>query len=289
MNQVFEELLDIFDLLKSDEDSWTGRNQNTGRQRIFGGQVLGQALVAAWKTIGAWMPHSLHAYFLRPGNPAIPVRYQVHRIRDGKSFATRRIVAFQNECPIFNMSISFQIEEKGFEHQEQMPKIKGPEGLESELERARRLKDLLPESLRYKLTCERPVEIRVVNPINYFQPEKQDPVNYSWIKTISPMPDDPMLHFCMLAYVSDFCLIEACMMPHGVSCAQEYMQIASLDHAMWFHQPFRLDEWLLYKTQSPVSGGARGLNFGTFYRQDGTRVATVVQEALIRNRAVAAK
>ncbi|MCB9229315.1 MAG: acyl-CoA thioesterase II [Deltaproteobacteria bacterium] len=284
MSKILDELLEIFDLSKSDEDSWTGQNQDLGYVRLFGGQVLGQALVAAKRTVENWLPHSLHAYFLRPGDPSVPVRYQVHRIRNGRSFATRRVVALQHERAIFNMSASFQVIESGFEHQSTMPVVKGPEGIKSELERARESQERLPDALKDYLLRDRPVEIRNPNPVSYFHPEKRAAVNQSWVRTVATMPDDPVIHYCMLAYISDMNLIEACMMPHAVNLLQKNMQIASLDHSMWFHQPFRVDEWLLYHSHSPVASGSRGLNFGSFYRQDGTLVASTAQEGLIRQR-----
>jgi len=284
MSNVIEELLELLRLEELEKDRYLGKTQDLGYPRVFGGQVLGQALVAAKNTVEGWMAHSMHAYFLRPGNPKEPIEYKVDRIRDGRSFTTRTVVASQGGRAIFNLSASFQVEEKGYEHQKDMPDVAGPENLPSELDRARQVKELLPEKMRYKLTCERPIEIRVVEPVDYFNPKKRKPVNYSWIKTTYPLPDDPMMHQCMLAYASDFGLIEPSMMPHGVTFAQRDMQVASLDHAMWFHKNFRMDEWLLYETESLVSAGGRGLNSGRFYTKDGTLVASATQEGLIRNR-----
>ena len=283
-NNVLEQLIHYFQLELTDQDCFRGQSQDLGYPRVFGGQVLGQSLVAAGRTVENRQPHSLHAYFLRPGDPVQPIDYRVSRIRDGKSFTTRSIVAEQNSKAIFNMSVSYQTEEKGLEHQDQMPDVPGPEGLVSELERARKYQDYLPESIRYKLTCERPVEIRVVKPVDYFNPVVRDPINYAWIKTTYPLPDDDLMHRCLLAYVSDFGLIEPSMFPHGLTFAQKNMQVASLDHSMWFHHPFRVDEWLLYEMNSPVSSSGRGLNFGRFFNQKGTLVASTAQEGLIRQR-----
>ncbi|NRA46649.1 MAG: acyl-CoA thioesterase II [Oligoflexales bacterium] len=282
MSEALEQLLRILDLEQTDADHFKGDSQDLGYRRLFGGQVLAQALVAGYRTVKDRFAHSLHAYFLRPGDPEETLTYEVDRIRDGRSFTTRRVVAKQKDKPIFNMSISFQIKEEGVEHQSPMPTVPGPDGLISELERARKVADKIPEKMRYKATCERPIEIRVVNPINYFSPKKREPTNYHWMKTIAKLPDDPIMHQCLLAYSSDFGLMGTSLNPHGISFLQKELQAASLDHTMWFHRDFKMDEWLLYAVESPNANGARGLNFGKFFNRDGKLVASTAQEGLIR-------
>ena len=282
MSEALEQLLNILDLKQIDSDHFMGDCQDLGYRRLFGGQVLGQALVAAYRTIEDRFAHSLHAYFLRPGDPDVQVEYEVDRIRDGRSFTTRRVVAKQKGRPIFHTSISFQLKEEGVEHQSPMPTVPGPDGLESELERARKAAEKIPEKLRYKATCERPIEIRVVNPVNYFAPKKREPTNYHWMKTISKLPEDPIIHQCLLAYASDFGLMGTSLNPHGISFLQPELQAASLDHAMWFHRDFKMDDWLLYAVESPNANGARGLNFGKFFNREGKLVASTAQEGLIR-------
>lgn len=281
---VLDELLMLLNLEKIEENIFRGRSQDLGFGNIFGGQVLGQALSAALQTVPKdRRVHSLHGYFLRPGDPAMSIVYEVDCIRDGKSFTTRRVVAIQKGQAIFSMSSSFQVEESGFEHQDTPPEVVGPEGLESWLDWARGMEDRIPPNIRPKLLCERPIEIRVVNPVNPFNPRKQPPVRYSWFRAIHPMPDDPVIHRYMLAYASDFGLVSASLYPHGHTYWEPDMQVTSLDHAMWFHREFRMDEWLLYVTQSPSASGARGLNFGKIY-QHGQLVASTAQEGLIRYR-----
>ena len=213
MSKALEQLLNILNLKQVDADHFSGESQDLGYRRLFGGQVLGQALVAGYRTVEGRFAHSLHAYFLRPGDPDETISYEVDRIRDGRSFTTRRVVAKQKGKAIFNVSISFQVKEEGVEHQSPMPTVPGPDGLESELDRARKVAEKIPEKMRYKATCERPIEIRVVNPINYFAPKKREPTNYHWMKTISKLPDDPIIHQCLLAYASDFGLMGTSLNP----------------------------------------------------------------------------
>jgi len=248
----------------------------------LGGQVLGQALVAAQSTVTDRLAHSLHAYFLRPGDPKLPILYKVDCIRDGKSFTTRRIVASQAGQAIFNMSVSFHRKEQGFEHQSPMPAAPGPEGLPSLADRARDNKEQFPKRFRENLTCRRPIEVRVPDPLNYVQPQKRKPYNRLWMRTIDTLPANPLIHQSLLAYASDFGLLEASLLPHGVTFIQPDMQVASLDHAMWFHRPLRMDQWLLYVVESPCATAARGLNFGHFYNEQGELVASTAQEGLIR-------
>jgi acyl-CoA thioesterase-2 len=280
---VLEELLLLLKLEKIEQNIFRGQSQDLGFGNVFGGQVLGQALSAAYRTVSAERKaHSLHAYFLRPGDASQPIVYTVDCIRDGKSFTTRRVIAIQKGRAIFNMSVSFQINEPGFDHQDQAPQVAGPEGLETELELAVKNADKLPESIRGRILCKKPIEIRPLNPIDPFSPEKREPLRFSWFKAVDKMPDDPAVHQYMLAYASDFGLVATALYPHGHSYAEADVQIASLDHAMWFHRDFRMDEWLLYVMSSPNARSARGLCDGQIYTQSGALVASVAQEGLIR-------
>ncbi len=282
MEHILQELLLLLDLEKIEENYYRGRSQDLGFGSVFGGQVLGQALAAAKNSVGNRRIHSLHCYFLRSGDVKRPILYVVDRIRDGRSFTTRRVVAYQKDKAIFNMSASFQIDEKGFEHHAEMPDVPGPEALMSELEMARKVKDRIPDEIREKFICDRPIEIRPVHPVDYFNPDKRPPVNCSWFRTVGKMPDERTAHECLLAYASDFSLLGTCMLPHGVSWAQKNIQTASIDHAMWFHRDFRLDDWLLYAMDSPSASNARGLNLGNIFTRDRKLVASVAQESLIR-------
>jgi len=280
---VLEELLQLLKLEKIEENIFRGQSQDLGFGAVFGGQVLGQALSAASQTVPRIRrAHSLHAYFLRHGDDTKPIVYDVDCIRDGKSFTTRRVRAIQKGRSIFSMSASFQIQEPGFDHQDTVPEVPGPDGIESELEMSRKVADRIPEKLRDRILCEKPIEIRPVNPINPFAPEKREPIKYNWFRAISQMPDDPAAHQYLLAYASDFHLVGTSLYPHGHSYWEQDLQTASLDHAMWFHRDFRMDDWLLYVMHSPNASGARGLSFGRVYTRDGKLVASVAQEGLIR-------
>jgi len=282
-DNVLEELLRLLKLEKIEENIFRGQSQDLGFGSVFGGQVLGQALSAAYQTIPSdRKAHSLHAYFLHMGDVNKPIVYEVDVIRDGKSFTTRRVVAIQKGRAIFSMAASFQIDELGFDHQDRAPEVIGPEGIESELELAMKIADKIPESIRDKILCKKPIELRPVNPINPFAPEKRDPLKYIWFKTTDKMPDDPKVHQYMLAYASDFGLVDTSLYPHGHSYWAPNIQIASLDHALWFHRDFRMDEWLLYVIKSSNACRAKGLNNGQIFTQKGKLVATVNQEGLIR-------
>jgi acyl-CoA thioesterase II len=283
---VLEELLKLLKLEKIEENIFRGQSQDLGFGTVFGGQVLGQALSAASQTVPETrQAHSLHAYFLRQGDATKPIVYDVDCIRDGKSFTTRRVRAIQKGRAIFSMSVSFQIQETGFDHQDTAPEVSGPDGIESDLEMSRKVADRIPEKVRDRILCEKPIEIRQVNPINPFAPEKKKPIKYNWFRAISQMPEDPAVHQYLLAYASDFHLVGTSLYPHGHSFWEQEMQMASLDHAIWFHRDFRMDDWLLYVMHSPNASGARGLNFGRVYTLDGKLVASVAQEGLIRYRA----
>ncbi|MEE4362094.1 MAG: acyl-CoA thioesterase II [Pseudomonadales bacterium] len=288
MAEVLDELIDLLDLEEIERNHYRGQSPDDSWQRVYGGQVLGQALVAASRTVEDQQrhAHSLHAYFLRPGDPKVPLLYVVDRIRDGRSFTTRRVIAIQHGRPIFSMSISFQVQEEGLTHQFSMPEVPDPESLEPEAVLRRRHAEAagLDEEMIARFARERPIEVRELDPQNPFAPEKRPPHQTSWMRVAGRMPDDPRLHQCALAYLSDWSLLDTCTWPHGVSFMQENFQTASLDHAMWFHRPFRADEWLLYVQDSPAAGGARGFNRGTIYTRDGQLVASVAQEGLIRLR-----
>ena len=285
-SNVLEELLKLLKLEKIEENIFRGQSQDLGFGSVYGGQVLGQALSAASQTVSSNRgAHSLHAYFLRMGDAARPIIYDVDCIRDGKSFTTRRVVAIQKGQAIFNMSASFQKNESGFDHQDKAPQVPGPEGLDSELTLASKVADKIPSAVREKILCDKPIEIRPIDPLNPFSPEKREPVRYTWFKAIDQIPDDQAIHQYMLAYASDFGLVITALYPHGHSFWESGMQIASLDHAMWFHREFRMDDWLLYAMNSPNAGKGRGLNHGRIYTREGRLVASVAQEGLIRNRA----
>lgn len=285
-NRSLSDLLELLKLERIEETIFRGSSQDLGFGAIFGGQVLGQALSAASQTVDASRNvHSMHGYFLRPGDPARPIVYEVDCIRDGSSFTTRRVVAIQKGRAIFSMSASFQVAEAGFEHQAEMPQVEGPEGLLSISERTRQIQHRIPESIRGKLTAERPIEIRPVNPIDPFAPQKLPPVRYNWIRAVDSLPDDPALHHYLLAYASDFGLVSAALYPHGHTYWEPEMQVASLDHAMWFYRDFRMDEWLLHAIESPTASRARGLSHGRIFTREGRLVCATAQEGLIRYRA----
>ena len=284
MSEVLEELIHLLRLEAIGVNRFRGRCQDLGFRNLFGGQVLGQSLSAAVQTLSGaeWTPHSLHAYFLRPGTVADSVEFEVDVVRDGKSFATRQVTASQKGKAILTMMCSFQHPEDGFVHMAPMPQVKGPEGIPSQLELARKFRDFFPERVRDIYTADKPIEIRVLDPVNIFAPAKKDPVKYAWMKADAPMGDHPNEHYTMLAYASDFNLITTALHPHAVAVGQKDMQVASLDHSIWFHRPFRMDEWLLYAIDSPNAGGARGLCRGQIFNQAGELVASVAQEGLIR-------
>ncbi len=280
-------LLTLLDLEKIEEDVFVGLSPDEAAQRVFGGQVLAQALVAAMRTVGPQRPcHSFHAYFLRPGDPKIPIQYRVDRSRDGGSFSVRRVVALQRDAQIFILAASFHKVEDGFEHQSSMPVVPDPESLEDEQEVLLRDPDLRP-NIRKWVARERPFELRSVLGSGLLGNSGDRPprpgIDHIWLKTRGGVPDDGDIHRALLAYVSDMSLLDTAFLPHGKSIFSD-IQVASLDHAMWFHHPFRADDWLLYAQDSPVAFGARGFSRGAIYRRDGTLVASVAQEGVIRPR-----
>lgn len=277
-------LVALLDLKPIGDDLFEGTSPKSRWQRVYGGQVLAQALVAAQRTVQGRICHSLHAYFLRPGNPKRTIRYQVQRSRDGHSFSARHIVALQNDKPIFTMSASFQLEEEGLRHQTPMPDVPPPDALKGEAEWRETAAAQLPEEIRPWFLCERPIEIRPVTPEDRYSGKQHPPRQIFWMRAKGKLPDTPSLHQCVLAYASDMSLLDTSLLPHGATLFTPGLQLASLDHAMWFHRPFRADDWLLYVQDSPSAAGARSFNTGALYREDGTLIASVAQEALVRQR-----
>ena len=285
MSFPVRELLDLLDLEPLEVNIYRGRNRDIGTGRVFGGQVLAQALVAARRTVDEPREaHSLHGYFILPGDLAAPIVYFVDRLRDGSSFSTRQVTAIQHGRAIFSLSASFQIEERGFEHQTPMPDVPPPEELANELDLIRGMADRIPDALRQILTQDRPIDFRPVAPIDPFHPDKRPPLRYMWLRAIERLPDDRLTHQAVLAYASDYGLLGTALLPHGVAPRSPSIQIATLDHAFWAHRPFRADEWLLYAMDSPAAAGARGFSRGAFYTRDGQLVASVAQEGLTRSR-----
>ncbi|OHC48862.1 MAG: acyl-CoA thioesterase II [Pseudomonadales bacterium RIFCSPLOWO2_02_FULL_63_210] len=285
MSQVLDELVALLSLEAIEENLFRGVSQDLGFRQLFGGQVLGQCVSAASQTVEADRHvHSMHGYFLRPGDAALPVVYQVDRVRDGGSFSTRRVTAVQKGQPIFTCSASFQYDEEGFQHQIAMPEVPGPEGLKSETELARMVEAMIPERMRERATSDKPIEIRPVTRINPFDPKACEPVKHVWFRAAGALPDEPQLHKLLLAYASDFNLLTTSMQPHGVSVFQKFMQVASLDHSLWFHSNLRMDDWLLYAMDSPWAGNARGFARGSIFNRQGQLVASVAQEGLTRIR-----
>lgn len=284
MASAVKRLLSILDLEQLEHNLFRGRSPQDGWQRVFGGQVIGQALVAADRTVEGRNAHSLHAYFMRPGDPSIPIIYEVDRIRDGKSFNTRRVVATQHGQAIFTMGVSFHLEEPGFDHQSEMPDVPGPEELPSINDIKEQFIDKLPPNIKTYFSRERPIEIRPVDTSRFFTHEKRDPKQSVWMRAGDGLPKDQGLHQCALAYASDFSLLDTALIAHGRILFDPKLMLASLDHAMWFHRPCRADGWLLYTMDSPAAHGARGFCRGSIFTPDGVLVASVAQEGLVRER-----
>jgi acyl-CoA thioesterase-2 len=285
---ALEHLLSILDLEPLEENLFRGRSPQDGWQRVYGGQVLGQALVAAVRTVPPdRVAHSLHAYFLLPGDPARPIVYNVERVRDGGSFTTRRVTGIQHGRPMFAMSCSFHIAEPGLDHQDAMPQVPPPEELPSERQLKAKLLAQLPDNIKSYWERERPIEMRPVDVSRYFAREKRAPEQMVWMRASGRLPDAFPLHQCVLAYASDFTLLDTALIAHGKLMFDKDMQLASLDHALWLHRPFRADDWLLYAQDSPSSHGARGFCRGSIFTRDGVLVASVAQEGLMRERSSA--
>lgn len=283
---AMEELIGTLDLEKLEENLFRGSSPQNGWQRVFGGQVIAQALMAAQRCVEAdRFVHSLHAYFMRPGDPAVPIIYQVERIRDGASFTTRRVVAIQHGKAIFSMSASFQLDEPGFDHQVVMPKVTPPEELIGEKEFKEVFLADAPDNVRKYWARNRPIEIRPVSLVHYVSKEKLEPQAHIWVRATSEVPADRHYQAAILAYLSDMTLLDTSLYAHGTSIFDSNLQIASLDHAMWFHRPSALDDWMLYTQDSPSAFGARGMTRGSLYSRAGLLIASVAQEGLIRNRA----
>jgi len=283
---ALDQLIAILDLEQLEVNLFRGRTPKEDRVRVFGGQVAGQALVAAGRTVEEGLVvHSLHSYFLRPGDPSIPIIYEVDRLRDGRSFTTRRVVAIQHGQAIFILSASLQQPEDGVEHQLDMPEAPDPESLPSFRQRVEPYLDKVAPELKRWLQRERPIDVRYVSPPDYLAPEKRPPRQLVWIRADGKLPDGPLfLHQCVVAYASDMTLIDTATLPHAIPWFDQSYQMASLDHAMWFHRPMRADEWLLYVQESPTATGARGFTTGRLYARDGRHVVSVAQEGLIRRR-----
>lgn len=285
MTAAITELLTILDLEKIADTIFHGRSPQVGWQRVFGGLVIAQALVASARTVEGRAPHSLHAYFLLPGDPAEPIIYEVDRLRDGRSFATRRCNASQHGRVIFSLSASFQTEEEGLAHAVAMPDVPLPETLPSEAEMLTRFGALMPEPVRRWFTRARPIEVRPVDLSRYVRHTAGPPQQYVWLRATGALPDEPAIHRAVLAYLSDMTLLDTALIVHGRTLFDPNFQVASLDHALWFHRPFRADEWLLFAQDSPSTSGARGFTRGLLFSHDGRLVASVAQEGLIRPRA----
>ncbi len=292
MSEALQQLLDTLTLEKIDENIYRGQTPKSSNKRVFGGQVFAQAMRAAQDTVPEdRMVHSQHAYFLRPGDPSVPILYQVDGIRNGGSFTTRRVVGSQRGKAIFNTEMSFQVVEEGLNHQADMPDCPGPEGLENDNDRWNKLiaehsKATAKSAAEHRPSL-RPIEMHSIDPIDYANPTSRKPEQQVWIKASGSVAelalhDDQPLHHAILAYASDFSLMGTSLLPHGVSIMSPKLQLASLDHCIWFHDSFRADEWLLYTMDSPRSSRSRGLNRGSFYSRDGRLVASTIQEGLIR-------
>ena len=280
---VVEELIAILDLEKIEHNIFRGRSPQAGWQRVFGGLVISQALIAAERTVEGKSPHSLHGYFILPGDPSVPIIYEVDRIRDGRSFATRRCVAIQHGRAIFALSASFQVEETGLEHSLEMPDVPGPDALPSQAELMTRFGHVMPEAVRRYFERERPIELRPVDLSRYISLGKPLPPRQQiWMRAMAPLPESPAIHRAVLAYLSDMTLLDTALLAHGKSVFSPAIQAASLDHSMWFHRPFRADEWLLYVQDSPNASGGRGLTRGQIFSKAGSLIASVAQEGLMR-------
>jgi len=283
MAQVLSQLLDLLSLEKIEDGIYRGNSQDLGFGRVYGGQVIGQALSAAKQTLDEqWAINSFHCYFLRMGDSAKPIVYDVESIRDGRSIATRRIKAIQYGKPIFYLTASFNLPDQAFDHQAPMPVVAPPEGLMSEVDIARKFEHLIPEQVRAQFTSDKPIEIRPVEAVNIANPQKMAPVRHVWMRANGQLPDDLRVHKSLLAYASDFSMLAVAAQPHGVSFMTPDLQMATIDHSMWFHRDFRFDDWLLYQIESPSTSGGRGFVTGRIYDRQGRLVASTAQEGVLR-------
>jgi len=284
MDQRLADLLQLLELEQLELNLFRGESRDIGSPQVFGGQVLGQALSAAAATVEGRMAHSLHAYFLRRGDCNAPIVYEVDRSLDGRHFSNRRVVAIQHGKQIFNMTASFQVAESGFDHQIPMPQVPAPEALADSAGPPPEVLARLPERVRRFFEQPRPFEFRTVQPIDYLRPRRAAPAREIWFRTVGAVGDDEMLHRRLLAYVSDFFLLDTATLPHGTSILSGAVVMASIDHAMWFHRPLRVDDWLLYAMDSPSASGARGFARASVFARDGRLVASTAQEGLVRMR-----
>jgi acyl-CoA thioesterase II len=285
MNRVLEDLVNLLDLEALEDNMFRGQSRDLGGKSVFGGQVISQALVAAGRTVEDSVVHSLHGYFLRPGDMALPIIYEVDRVRDGRSFTARRVQAIQHGHPILSMIVSFQRSEDGVEHQMKMPEVPPPETLRPQHELFKEWVQQHPDSpqrARDAMLHPLAIEVRPVNPWNPFHPEPGSPSQNLWFRAAGRLPDDPMLNRCVLAYASDFNLLSTALRPHAMSFVNPNNAVASIDHALWFHRDVRADDWLLYAMDSPSAQGSRGLSRGLIYDRGGRLVASVAQENLMR-------
>jgi acyl-CoA thioesterase-2 len=283
MDQRLADLLQLLELEPLEVNLFRGESRDIGAPQVFGGQVLGQALTAAAATVEGRVVHSLHAYFLRRGDVNAPIVYQVDRSLDGHSFTNRRVVAIQHGEQIFNMTASFQVSESGYDHQIDMPQVPPPESLPDPAP-APELLDKLPDKVRRFFSQRRPFEFRMVQPVDYLKPRPAPPLRQIWVRAVGKLGDDEMLHRRLLAYVSDFFLLDTATLPHGTSFLKPSLIMATIDHAMWFHRPLRVDDWLLCAMDSPSASGARGYSRASIFARDGRLVASAAQEGLIRQR-----
>lgn len=285
MSKRLTDLLTILDLEPIDMNIFRGNSPNASSQRVFGGQVIGQAMVAACRTVEGRLPHSLHCYFIQSGDPQVPIIYHVERLRDGKSYSSRRITAIQHGDAIFSIMISFHADEQGaFDHQEKMPDAPPPAKLTAEELSKQPMFSDMPEMICRYYDPDRPIELRPIEIGRYVGQKIHDGRIHTWMRSASKLPDDPALHMCALAYASDLSLLDAVMARYGRTLFDGRIISGSLDHAMWFHRPFRVDDWLLYAKESPSAQGGRGLTRGLIFKPDGTLVASVVQEGTVRER-----
>ncbi len=285
MSKPLQQLIDLHSLERLEEGLFRGESENLGLPQVYGGQVIGQALSAAGYCVDSDRTvHSFHSYFLHPGDISKPIIYDVEKLRDGKSFSTRRVKAIQNGRPIFYLTASYHGNEEGFDHQSTMPDIDGPENYASETELAAQIAHHLPEHIQNTFCVEKPIEVRPVIVTNPLNPQKLPAKQYLWIKANGELPDDPIMHQYLLGYASDWGFLTTALFPHQVSLFTPKLQVATIDHSMWFHRPFKMDDWLLYVIESPTASHTRGLVRGEIYNRQGQLVATAVQEGVMRFR-----